>query len=77
MEHSAEFANALLRLSKQPMPFGKYQGQWLTDVPVAYLLWFEKKGMPTGELGELMTLALELKRHGGIELVRKLRERQC
>ena len=47
-----------------PMPFGKYQGKLLMDLPEAYLLWFEKKGFPSGELGELLALALEIDKNG-------------
>lgn len=72
----ALLGDRLVRLAQTRMPFGKYQGRWLTDLPVAYLLWFEHHdNMPGGELGELMILTLELKRNGGIGLVTELRHR--
>lgn len=46
------------------MPFGKYAGRVLIDLPEEYLLWFQKKGFPNGQLGELMALALEIKING-------------
>ena len=54
----------LLQLARTPMPFGKYQGRMLIDLPEEYLLWFAKKGFPQGSLGELMALCLEIKIEG-------------
>lgn len=54
----------LLKLANQPMPFGKYQGKVLIDLPEEYLLWFAKKGFPQGELGRLLQLALEIRING-------------
>ena len=54
----------LVSLATMPMPFGKYAGRVLIDLPEEYLLWFQHKGFPTGQLGELMTLALEIKVNG-------------
>jgi uncharacterized protein (DUF3820 family) len=54
----------LLKLANQPMPFGKYQGKALIDLPEEYLLWFARKGFPQGELGRLLQLALEIRING-------------
>jgi uncharacterized protein (DUF3820 family) len=54
----------LLKLARQTMPFGKYQGKVLIDLPEEYLLWFAKKEFPKGELGRLMQLALEIRING-------------
>ena len=64
----------LIEIANQRMPFGKYQGRRLIDLPEAYLLWFEKEGMPRGQLGELLALALELKRNGLGYLVQPLKK---
>ena len=62
-----------LKLASWKMPFGKYAGRVLIDLPEAYLFWFEKNDWPNGELGELMKLALELKISGTDGLVKKLK----
>ena len=54
----------LLKLARHTMPFGKYQGKVLIDLPEEYLLWFAKKEFPKGELGRLMQLALEIRING-------------
>ena len=42
------------------MPFGKYKGTLVIDLPGPYLVWFNKKGFPEGEIGKLLALAYEL-----------------
>ena len=64
----------LEKLSSWEMPFGKYTGTILIDLPEAYLFWFEKHDWPKGELGELMALALELKISGTDGLIKKLKK---
>ena len=54
----------LSKLAETKIPFGKYQGRYLIDLPEAYLIWFAKKGFPKGQLGAQMQLALELKTNG-------------
>jgi len=54
----------LLKLTTQTMPFGKYKGRILMDLPEEYLLWFAKKGFPKGELGLLLGLMLEIHING-------------
>lgn len=61
-------------LATQRMPFGKYKGRPLIDLPEAYLLWFEAKGFPQGELGRLLQLALEIKRNGLAYLIQPLKQ---
>jgi uncharacterized protein (DUF3820 family) len=63
----------LLKLATMTMPFGKYQGRILIDLPEEYLLWFSKKGMPQGELGLLLSLALEIRINGQEGLIKKLK----
>lgn len=65
----------LVKLANYTMPFGKYQGRALIDLPEEYLLWFaNKQGFPKGELGELMNLALNLKTEGLESLIRPLKK---
>ena len=55
------------------MPFGRYHGRALIDLPEEYLFWFERHGFPNGELGRLMALALGIRRYGAEDVVRGLR----
>jgi len=57
------------------MPFGKFEGRALIDLPEEYLFWFEKHGFPMGDLGRLMSLALGIKRYGAEPVVQELRRR--
>lgn len=62
----------LLEVLRWTMPFGKYEGVVLIDLPQPYLVWFAGKGWPRGRLGEAMALTLEIK-HNGLEgMVRAL-----
>lgn len=42
------------------MPYGKYKGQKIADLPGHYLAWFAREGFPRGELGQLLALMYEL-----------------
>lgn len=46
------------------MPFGRYKGKRLIDLPERYLIWFAQKGFPAGRLGERLQLVYEIKRNG-------------
>lgn len=65
----------LLKIANMPMPFGKYRGKVIIDLPEEYLLWFGKKGFPNGELGRLMQLALEIRIHGLEGVIRPLKSK--
>ncbi len=54
----------LLQLVQMTMPFGKYQGKRICDIPEEYLLWMQKKGFPQGRLGDLLAMMLEIRIHG-------------
>ena len=64
----------LIKLANMKMPFGKYSGRVLIDLPEEYLLWFSKKGFPENELGMLMSLALEIRINGQESLIDPLRD---
>ncbi|MDG3085752.1 DUF3820 family protein [Vibrio hannami] len=64
----------LLKLARTQMPFGKYAGRVLIDLPEEYLLWFARKEQfPEGELGQLMQLCLALKVEGLDSVVKPLK----
>ena len=54
----------LLQLVEMKMPFGKYKGTILCDLPVSYLEWFQRKGFPKGKLGILLQTIYEIKLNG-------------
>ncbi|MFT4634385.1 MAG: hypothetical protein ACI854_000386 [Arenicella sp.] len=63
----------LIKLARWQMPFGKYAGRVLVDLPEEYLFWFQRSEFPKGELGELMKLCLELKIEGLDTLIKPLK----
>lgn len=63
----------LIKLANTKMPFGKYEGRFLIDLPEYYLVWYKQKGFPKGKLGEQMALVYELQLNGLEDLIRKLR----
>jgi len=54
----------LLKLAKAVMPFGKYAGIRLVELPEPYVVWYFRKGVPKGELGEMLSNIFEIKRNG-------------
>lgn len=64
----------LKRLVTWTMPFGKYKGRLLADLPGHYLTWFAREGFPAGQLGQLLALMHELDHNGLKPLLDPLRE---
>ena len=60
-------------LVTRQMPFGKYKGRLLADLPGNYLAWFAREGFPPGEIGRLLALMLELDHNGLAHLLTPLR----
>ena len=54
----------LLECVRSKMPFGKFQGVTIADLPLSYLEWFAAKGFPKGKLGMLMATVYEIKMNG-------------
>ena len=52
------------KLRKWLMPFGRFKGRHLYEIPAEYLCWFEQRGWPEGDLGRLLQIVLEAKRQG-------------
>lgn len=63
----------LLKLVTMTMPYGKYQGRVLADLPGHYLNWFAREGFPKGELGRLIALMQEIDHNGLSDLLKPLR----
>jgi uncharacterized protein len=57
-------SESLLEIANNRMPFGKYSGMRLIDLPEAYVLWFKEKGFPEGRLGLLLASVYEIKANG-------------
>ena len=65
----------LQEIMVQKMPFGKYKGTVLINLPDFYLEWFQRKGMPPGKLGMQMSTVYEIKLNGLMDLVKPLMKR--
>jgi uncharacterized protein (DUF3820 family) len=63
----------LIDLAHTKMPFGKYEGYYLIDIPEYYIVWYRNKGLPNGTLGEQLQLVYELKLNGLEDLIRNIR----
>ena len=64
-------------LVSREMPFGKYKGRKIADLPGHYLNWFAREGFPKGEIGRLLALMQEIDHNGLSDLLRPLRQRQA
>ncbi|MDP7593080.1 MAG: DUF3820 family protein [Litorilituus sp.] len=63
---------ALINAINQIMPFGKYAGRKLLQLPEPYLVWFHTQGFPQGKLGEQLALMYEIKLNGLEEMLKPL-----
>lgn len=71
----------LIHLVKARMPFGKYEGRYVTDLPVHYLEWFSREGFPNGQLGQYLATMYEVKTNGIEEVLepikKEFRRKRC
>ena len=65
----------LLELAKAKMPFGKFKGRYLIDLPEPYVVWYHNKGFPAGKLGMQLGLLYEIKINGLENLIRALQKK--
>ena len=63
-------------LLTRSMPYGKYKGRLIADLPGHYLNWFAREGFPKGEIGRLLALMQELDHNGLSSLLTPLRTRR-
>ena len=64
----------LIQIARMKMPFGRYAGTRLIDLPEPYVVWFKNKGYPKGRLGMLMATLYEIKSNGLEPLLAALRD---
>ena len=62
----------VLAAARMRMPFGKFEGTRLIDLPEPYVVWFKQQGFPKGKLGQQMALIFEIKANGLEKLIRPL-----
>ena len=65
----------LQRLVTIEMPFGKYKGRLIADLPGNYLAWFAREGFPKSDIGRLLALMHEIDHNGLMEMLTPLRQR--
>ncbi|TCC95082.1 hypothetical protein FBD94_19210 [Pedobacter hiemivivus] len=58
------------------MPFGKYKGRIICDLPESYLVWFHQEGFPPGKLGEMIATLYEIKLNGLEYLLEPLKKKK-
>jgi uncharacterized protein len=63
----------LQKLVTREMPYGKYKGRLIADLPGNYLNWFAREGFPSGDLGRLLALMHEIDHNGLSDLLKPLR----
>ncbi len=72
MTESESTSNELLSAVNQIMPYGKYAGSKLLELPEPYLVWYHNKGFPEGRLGRQLALIYEIKLNGLEEMLAPL-----
>ena len=75
MEELTPDPKMLLELIEARMPFGKYKGRLLIDLPEPYVVWFRQKGFPSGLLGKQLETVYVIKANGLEHLFAPLRKR--
>jgi len=73
IEHLGD-TSMLYDLARTPMPFGRFRGRLLIDLPEPYVVWFQRNGYPQGRIGKLLGLLYEVKTNGLEPLFDPLRD---
>lgn len=73
-ESSTGNGKVLYTITSMRMPFGKYKGRILCDLPIEYLEWFARKGFPPGNMGMLLSTVYEIKLNGLEYLLKPIRK---
>jgi len=69
-EMNSQILKDLIRIK---MPFGKYKGRVISELPEYYLIWFHRQGFPPGKLGMLMATMYEIRLNGLEELLKGIK----
>ncbi len=64
----------LVKLANTKMPYGKYKGYDLINLPEHYIVWYHDKGFPKGKIGEMLGLVYELKLNGLEYLIHEIKK---
>ncbi len=64
----------LIKLAQTKMPYGKYKGRFMIDLPEYYVVWYRNKGFPKGQIGEMLATVYELKLNGLEDFVRNIKK---
>lgn len=74
MENIKPDSKILIEVVQTKMPYGKYKGTLISDLPVYYLEWMQTKGFPPGKLGMLLGTAFEIKTNGLQVILNKIKQ---
>lgn len=74
MEINSPNPQLLIDLVKTKMPYGKYKGRLICDLPAFYLEWFSREGFPKGKLGVMLATMHEIKLNGLEGLLKPIRK---
>jgi uncharacterized protein (DUF3820 family) len=74
-DQSSPDSQILYQLVTMKMPFGKYKGTLICDLPVYYLEWFQREGFPEGKMGMLLATIYEIKINGLTYLLDPLKKK--
>ena len=72
MTDTQQLSEEVIAAASMPMPFGKFKGTRLIDLPEPYVVWFKGQGFPDGLLGQRLGLMYEIKANGLEKLIRPL-----
>ena len=76
MEKVTPDSKILIEVVQTKMPYGKYKGTLISDLPVYYLEWLKNKGFPPGRLGMLLSTTYEIKINGLSKILTLVKESQ-
>jgi uncharacterized protein len=66
--------HVLEEITTLKMPYGKYKGWLICDLPEPYLVWYNQKGFPKGKMGQLLATIYEIKLNGLEDILKPLKK---